>query len=40
MQEANDKDKLIEYLEKVENILRSMTYDVGNITKIMTLENT
>ena len=40
IQDIEDTELIIEYLEKVENILRSMTYDVGNITKIMTLENT
>jgi hypothetical protein len=30
----------IEYLEKIENILRSMTYDIKNIIEINKLETT
>lgn len=33
-------DLLIEYLEKIEKILSSMTFDVGNATKLLTLELT
>jgi hypothetical protein len=33
-------DLLIEYLEKVEKILSSMTFDIGNATKLLTLELT
>lgn len=31
-------DLLIEYLEKIEKILSSMTYDVGNAAKLLALE--
>lgn len=34
------QDILIEYLEKIEYISRSMTYDIGNLVKIMQLETT
>lgn len=33
-----DCNLLIEYLEKIEKILSSMTYDVGNATKLLSLE--
>jgi len=33
-------DICIEYLEKVEKILSSITYDIGNATKLMVLETT
>jgi len=33
-------DILIEYLEKVEKIFTSFTYDIGNATKLMVLETT
>jgi hypothetical protein len=35
-----DCDILIEYLEKVEKIFASFTYDIGNATKLMVLETT
>jgi hypothetical protein len=35
-----DCNLLIEYLEKIEKILSSMTFDVGNATKLLTLEIT
>lgn len=38
--EIKETDLLIEYLEKVEKIMSSFTYDIGNATKIMTLETT
>ena len=31
-------DLLVEYLEKIEKILSSMTYDVGNAAKLLALE--
>lgn len=31
---------IIEYLEKVEKIFNSITYDIGNATKLMVLETT
>ena len=39
-QELKDLDLLIEYLEKVEKIFSSITYDIGNATKLMVLETT
>jgi 23S rRNA A1618 N6-methylase RlmF len=33
-----DEKILIEFLEKTEKIFSSLTYDIGNITKIMQLE--
>ena len=36
--ELKETDIMIEYLEKVEKIMSSLTYDIGNATKIMTLE--
>ena len=38
--EIKETEILIEYLEKVEKIMSSFTYDIGNATKIMTLETT
>jgi hypothetical protein len=38
--EIKDLDVIIEYLEKVEKIFGSTTYDIGNITKLMVLETT
>ena len=35
-----EQEIIIEYLEKIETITRSMTYDVSNIIKIMELETT
>ena len=34
----DDCELLLEYLEKIEKILSSMTYDVGNATKLLALE--
>jgi hypothetical protein len=39
-EEIADCDLLIEYLEKVEKIFSSFTYDIGNATKLMVLETT
>lgn len=39
-QEIEETEVAIEYLEKVEHILRSMTYDVKNIIDINRLETT
>jgi hypothetical protein len=39
-EEIDDVNLLIEYLEKVEGIFRSMTYDIKNITEISKLETT
>jgi hypothetical protein len=39
-QEIQDAQILIEYLEKVEGIFRSMTFDIKNITEITKLETT
>jgi hypothetical protein len=33
-----DEEVIIDYLEKVEKIMSSMTYDLGNIVKIVQLE--
>jgi hypothetical protein len=38
--EINDLELIIEYLEKVEKIFSSVTYDIGNATKLMVLETT
>lgn len=38
--EIQDTELSIEYLEKVEHILRSMTYDIKNIIEINKLETT
>jgi hypothetical protein len=38
--DIDETELLIEYLEKVEKIMSSLTYDIGNATKIMTLETT
>ena len=38
--EIMDINLIIEYLEKVEKILSSITYDIGNATKLMVLETT
>jgi hypothetical protein len=38
--ELRETDIMIEYLEKVEKIMSSLTYDISNATKIMTLEVT
>lgn len=38
--EIDQVDLLIDYLEKVEKIMSSITYDIGNATKIMVLETT
>jgi len=39
-EELEDVAIIIEYLEKVESIFRSMTYDIKNITEITKLETT
>jgi hypothetical protein len=39
-EELEDINVIIEYLEKVEGIFRSMTYDIKNITEITRLETT
>jgi hypothetical protein len=39
-EQIEDSELLIEYLEKVETIFKSMTYDLSNIIKIQTLEIT
>jgi predicted xylose isomerase-like sugar epimerase len=39
-EELEDISVIIEYLEKVEGIFRSMTYDIKNITEITRLETT
>jgi hypothetical protein len=39
-EELEDVAIIIEYLEKVEGIFRSMTYDIKNITEITKLETT
>ena len=39
-EEIKDCELLIEYLEKVEQIFKTMTYDMSNIIKIQTLEIT
>lgn len=39
-EEIENTELVISYLEKVETIFRSMTYDLTNITKIITLETT
>jgi hypothetical protein len=38
--EIDQVDLTIDYLEKVEKIMSSITYDIGNATKIMVLETT
>jgi len=35
-----EQDILIDYLEKIETITKSMTYDISNVIKIMELETT
>ena len=35
-----EQDIIIEYLEKIETITKSMTYDLGNLIKIMGMEMT
>ena len=35
-----EQDIIIEYLEKIESITKSMTYDMSNIIKIMEMETT
>jgi hypothetical protein len=39
-EEIKNLDLIIEYLEKVEKIFSSVTYDIGNATKLMVLETT
>ena len=38
LDKIEDEQLIISYLEKVETILRSMTYDVKNVVEIMKLE--
>jgi len=39
-EELKDIDIIIEYLEKVEKIFSSTTYDISNATKLMVMETT
>ena len=39
-EELEDVNLLIEYLDKIEGIFRSMTFDIKNITEISKLETT
>lgn len=39
-EKIKEADILIQYLEKVEKIFSSVTYDIGNATKLMVLETT
>jgi hypothetical protein len=39
-EELTETVLIIEYLEKVEKIFSSITYDIGNATKLMVLETT
>ncbi len=39
-QEIEDKEIVIEYLEKVESIFKSMTFDMKNIVEITKMETT
>jgi hypothetical protein len=39
-EEIQDSEIIIEYLEKVETIFRSMTYDLKNIVDITRMETT
>jgi predicted xylose isomerase-like sugar epimerase len=39
-EELEDTNLLIDYLEKIEGIFRSMTFDIKNITEISKLETT
>ena len=39
-EDLKDVDLIIEYLEKVEKIFSSITFDIGNATKLMVLETT
>jgi len=39
-EEIKQINLVIEYLEKVEKIFSSITYDIGNATKLMVLETT
>ena len=39
-EDLKEADLIIEYLEKVEKIFSSVTYDIGNATKLMVLETT
>lgn len=36
--EIDREEKIIDFLEKVEKIMTSMTYDIGNIIKVVQLE--
>lgn len=37
-EEIDREEKIIDFLEKVEKIMSSMTYDIGNIVKVVQLE--
>ena len=39
-EKIKDLDLLIQYLEKVEKVFSSVTYDIGNATKLIVLETT
>jgi hypothetical protein len=39
-EEINQTQLMVEYLEKVEKIMSSITFDIGNAAKIMVLETT
>jgi Recombination, repair and ssDNA binding protein UvsY len=39
-EKIKEADLLIQYLDKVEKIFSSVTYDIGNATKLMVLETT
>lgn len=39
-EEIKELNLIIEYLEKVEKIMSSITFDLGNATKIMVMETT
>lgn len=39
-EEIQQTNLIIEYLEKIEKIMSSITYDLGNATKIMVMETT
>jgi hypothetical protein len=36
----SEQNIIIDYLEKIENITKSMTFDIGNLVKIIQLETT
>lgn len=39
-EKIKDIDLLVQYLEKIEKVFSSVTYDIGNATKLMVLETT